>query len=1160
MSLIEPRRLLHKPRTRFAKLRVWSCAIIVLCGVLCVLCGAKTGLGQETAAQLYIPGEILVKFKPGVQDERIRRWHASLGVIQRGQVGPAHIQRLGLPVGLSVDAAVAVYRQNPDVDYAEPNYLRKAFAFPLDPAITRQWALYNTDQALIGTDPPIGGNDGVQMTIGADIDAPDAWDITTGDVLAPARFVSGAGTGLSNPAGVYVDTVNNEIGVVNRTNNSVTIYPRTANGDVAPLRTVSGAGTGLSGPAGLYVDTVNNEIGVVNRTNNSVTIYPRTANGDVAPLRTLTGPSTGLNSPAGVYVDTVNNEIGVVNRTSDTVTIYSRTANGDVAPLRAVSGAGTGLSSPVGLYVDTVDNEIGVVNSTNNSVTIYPRTADGDVAPLRTVSGAGTGLSSPAGVYVDRVNTVNNTIGVVNRSANSVTIYPRTADGDVAPVSTVSGVSTGLSNPAGVYVDTVNNEIGVVNSTSNSVTVYSHMGDWPQTVIAVIDSGVDYTHPDLSTNIWNNPGEDAWADLQHQNPAYGNGFDDDLNGYIDDWKGWNFVGSQQCSIDAQGNCNCPMIDPDYQGDNDPMDDFGHGTPVSGVVAAIGNNAMGIAGVMWRAKIMPLKVLDAVGCGNIDREVNAINYAVDNGARVIVLSSGGAGYSQSEFDAIQAANHAGVLVVTAAGNDSSNNNHVPVYPSNYGLPNMISVAASDFKDQLAFFSNFGPTTVDLAAPGDCIFSTMPTGSFTLQTEVNTTCTTSNFTQNYDYVGGSYGNTYTGTSFAAAHVAGVAGLLLSLNSDLKPSRLKTVLMTTVDPEPGLVNKVVAGGRLNADRALTNKTGSTLANGTGGDAGCFGIAFHLGRDRGGPDPPSPGTAAATMLSMTLPLLLASRRLRNLLLRFRRSQMGVPTLLMSAVILHLLATAAYSQEQEAPKEATDHASKLFPHQLSLKLGLHRYPDSGYFDSNSAYFNKNDLSSIAAELEYDYLWLYPDYPNSSLGLAVGYYDGQTGLQTVCCSQVAFSTLYTLLTLKYKYSPARLAPLYIYGGGGVGYYIFYRDVTQTGVNSHFSEQVFGTHYLAGVGWPLTQNLSFFTEVRYAFAKIKSADALDDSLSIGGWTTFMGLAWQFPNFAHLIPSKPPPVQPAVQQEKAAEPPAPESQAPQEPKQEPQEPKQESQESK
>jgi len=692
-------------------------------------------------------------------------------------------------------------------------------------------------------------------------------------------------------------------------------------------------------------------------------------------------------------------------------------------------------------------------------------------------------------------------------------------------------VSTGLSNPDGVYVDTVNNEIGVVNGASNSVTIYGHMGNWPETIIAVIDSGVDYTHPDLSSNIWNNPGEDPWADPQHQNPAYGNGFDDDLNGYIDDWKGWNFVGSQQCTIDAQGNCNCPAIDPTYQGDNDPMDDFGHGTPVAGVVAAVGNNGTGIAGVMWRAKIMPLKILDAVGCGNVDREINAINYAIRNGARIIVLSSGAAGFSQSESDAIQSANHAGILVVTAAGNDSSDNNNAPVYPASYGLPNMISVAASDFKDQLAFFSNFGPSSVDLAAPGDCIFSTMPTGSFTLQNVLNITCTASNFTQNYDYD--------SGTSFAAAHVAGVAGLLLSLHADLTPARLKTLMMSTVDPESSLVNKIVSGGRLNAYRALTHRTGSTLANGTGGDAGCFGIAFRIGRDQGGPGPPSPGTAAATMLSMVLPLLLASRRVRRILLRFRRHQMGVPTLLMSVVIFHLLATAAYPQEQEAPKEATDGAAKPLPppHQLSLKLGLHRYPDSGYFDSNSAYFNKNDLSSVAAELEYDYLWLYPDYPSSSLGLSVGYYDGQTGFQTVCCSQVAFSTLYTLLTLKFKFTPARLAPLYGYAGGGVGYYIFDRDVTVTGVSSHFSEQVFGTHYLLGVGWPLTQNLSFFTEARYAFAKIKSANALDDSLSIGGWTTFIGLSWQFPNLAHILPTKQPPVAPAVEQEKkVVEPPA------------------------
>jgi hypothetical protein len=343
----------------------WLC---VFCIAL-LLCSVKTGLGQEMPIQSYIPSELLVRFKPGVPEEQIRRWHSSLGVIQRGQSKLTRVRRLQLPKGLLVDKAVALYRNNPDVDYAEPDYVRRAFVYPVDTYVGLQWALKNTNQFLVGTFPPLGGRD-TPLTIGADIDAPDAWDITTGDVLAPVRNLSGANTGLSSPAGVYVDTVNDEIGVVNSGSNSVTIYPRTADGDVAPLRALSGGSTGLSGPAGVYVDTVNDEIGVVNSGSNSVTIYPRTAAGDVAPLRTLSGPSTGLSGPAGVYVDTVNDEIGVVNHSGNSVTIYPRTAAGDVAPLRALSGGSTGLSGPAGVYVDTVNDEIGVVNSGSNSVTI----------------------------------------------------------------------------------------------------------------------------------------------------------------------------------------------------------------------------------------------------------------------------------------------------------------------------------------------------------------------------------------------------------------------------------------------------------------------------------------------------------------------------------------------------------------------------------------------------------------------------------------------------------------------------------------------------------------------------------------------------------------------------------------------------------------------
>jgi outer membrane protein W len=260
----------------------------------------------------------------------------------------------------------------------------------------------------------------------------------------------------------------------------------------------------------------------------------------------------------------------------------------------------------------------------------------------------------------------------------------------------------------------------------------------------------------------------------------------------------------------------------------------------------------------------------------------------------------------------------------------------------------------------------------------------------------------------------------------------------------------------------------------------------------------------------------------------------------------MRVSALIMVIFNLYMVATAAYAQE-EATQQVKAGTVKPMPHQLSLKLGVHLYPDSDYFSSNSAFFDEKDLTSVAAELEYDYLWLYPNYPNTSLGLAVGYYDGETGFQTICCSDVSFSTLYTLLTLKFTFEPSRVAPLYWYVGTGVGYYMFDRKVNVLGIQNDFSQNVFGNHFVLGAGWPLSQRLGIFTEARYAIAKIKSADKLNDQLDIGGLTVSAGVSWQFQDFAHILPTFPtkphavvPAVQkqgaPAVQEEKEAAPPA------------------------
>lgn len=277
------------------------------------------------------------------------------------------------------------------------------------------------------------------------------------------------------------------------------------------------------------------------------------------------------------------------------------------------------------------------------------------------------------------------------------------------------------------------------------------------TIIAVIDTGVDYNHPDLSANIWVNTAEIA-----------NNGIDDDRNGYVDDVRGWDFANN----------------------DANPMDDNRHGTHVAGIVGARGNNAVGVAGVNWSVRIMPLKFMTATGAGNTANAIRALQYAVRMGAKVSNNSWGGGARSQALFNAISAANNAGHLFVAAAGNTGANNDTSPSFPANFNLPNIISVTATDRFDRLPAFANTGPTNVDLAAPGVAILSTTPNNNYA---------------------------SLSGTSMAAPFVSGAAGLVLSVNPGISVSALKSALLDTVDPVPALNGRVLTGGRLNAFNAV-------------------------------------------------------------------------------------------------------------------------------------------------------------------------------------------------------------------------------------------------------------------------------------------------------------------------------------------------------
>lgn len=275
--------------------------------------------------------------------------------------------------------------------------------------------------------------------------------------------------------------------------------------------------------------------------------------------------------------------------------------------------------------------------------------------------------------------------------------------------------------------------------------------------VAVIDTGVDYTHADLAANI----------EFNHQDIP-DNGIDDDQNGYIDDFLGFSTVSKT----------------------GDPRDLNGHGTHVAGTIGAVGNNKQGVSGVAWSARIVPVQVLDENGSGSLAAVVRGIDYAVARKVGVINLSLGAPFGSKLLLQALQRAEAAGILIVAAAGNDGLSNDEFPSFPANYQLDNLISVAASSASDALTDFSNYGQKMVHLAAPGERILSTYPGGSYVFMS---------------------------GTSMAAPHVAGAAALLLSQLAEPSPQRVKDAILNSVDLVPSYSGKILTEGRLNLARAL-------------------------------------------------------------------------------------------------------------------------------------------------------------------------------------------------------------------------------------------------------------------------------------------------------------------------------------------------------
>jgi len=281
-------------------------------------------------------------------------------------------------------------------------------------------------------------------------------------------------------------------------------------------------------------------------------------------------------------------------------------------------------------------------------------------------------------------------------------------------------------------------------------------------VVAVLDSGVDYTHEDLAGNMWTRP--DGMAPY-HDNEL----------GTVDDENGFNAIDNT----------------------SDPMDENGHGTHCAGIIGAEGENDLGIAGVNWKVQIMPLKFMNAGGFGTTKDAIEAINYVIDRkkagvNVRVISASWGSTQRSRALEEVIRKAYENDILFVAAAGNASTNNDRSPHYPSSYNVPNVISVAALDRHDQLASFSNYGPKSVAIAAPGVEILST--------------------------WLGNQY-EEKSGTSMATPVVSGVAALILAEHPRMSVDELRKKLLDSTDPIVALKGKTVTGGRINAAKAVAD-----------------------------------------------------------------------------------------------------------------------------------------------------------------------------------------------------------------------------------------------------------------------------------------------------------------------------------------------------
>jgi len=294
-------------------------------------------------------------------------------------------------------------------------------------------------------------------------------------------------------------------------------------------------------------------------------------------------------------------------------------------------------------------------------------------------------------------------------------------------------------------------------------------------VVATIDTGMDYLHPDLALNTWTNP-QEAGANCT-------DGIDNDGNGFIDDCRGWNFVANN----------------------NDPRDDNGHGTHVAGTIGAQGNNALGVTGANWDVQILPIKCFDSQGAGTTAQAISGIDYALQNGARILNNSWGANGNDPALLDAIKRAETAGALFTAAAGNSGTDDDVTPFYPCSYSSAlftgtvtpptNILCVAETDANDDLALTSNYGETTVHMGAPGVAILSTFLNQSYTF---------------------------FDGTSMSTPHVTGAAALLKGCKASLTLPAIRQILLDTARPVTDLKGKTSTDGVVDYEGAINKAVG--------------------------------------------------------------------------------------------------------------------------------------------------------------------------------------------------------------------------------------------------------------------------------------------------------------------------------------------------